>query len=328
MTEESNPIGPLTKKVGGQPAWVWIIGVVVLVLGAQWYRSRSAAVKAAAAVSNPSQSAVDSLIGNGSGLPASPGAPTSQPPPLVSTAQWMQAALSAVKNAGHDQLSAAHALTNFLQGGQLTYSDTQIVNAALDAVGAPPGFTGIAPGAWQDRTIPTPTNPHVIGFIRPAGFAGIFAQYDTGDVVYLKSGIEAGKVMAAAAAQGVSTQVVDIPTNDPRWQNADVVKNQNLGTQYLWGEFWSNYVQPQNYEGRVQDSIVANQPDTVKAAQQAWQRSLSVIPATYSAAAAGDNSAYQFDQKAYYAAFPTTTNPDTTGQTDATGHVVSGTAGL
>lgn len=318
MTEESNPIGPLTKKVGGQPAWVWIIGVVVLVLGAQWYRSRSAAVKAAAAVSNSGQSAVDSLIGNGTGLPTGAPAPTSQSPAPLTTEQWLTAAMKAAKDAGEDPISASRALSNFLNGRNLSYADTLVVNSALDQVGTPPGYSAIPPGTWQTR--PLPSNQQspstLVGFVRPANGAVTFAQYANGELVALMDANSRDQAIQSAAAAGVNTNVRVLPVTDPIWQNSDAVQNQDQAVQYLWQQRWAAYVDPQDYMGTRPD--IVTDPAAVQAANAAWQRSMGVLPSTWTFTGTTPQT-NQYAADAFAAAFPQYT---ATGGNDAVGHVV------
>jgi hypothetical protein len=326
MADEVKGAGPLTKKVGGQPAWVWIVGVIVLAVGVQWYRQRSAAATAAAAAAtaqNSGQSAVDQLIGNGTGLPAGAPPPTSTTPAPMSTEQWLAAALQAAKNAGEDPINAARALSSFLNGGNLSYADTQVVNAALDAIGTtPPGFTSIPPGSWQTRPLPTSKQSPstIVGFVQPANSPSVFAQYANGNLVSLGDSNSMGQALQSAAAAGVNTNVRVLPVSDPIFQNSDVVQNSDAAIQYLWGQKWAQYVAPSTYVPGRPD--IVTDPATIQAANAAWQRSMGVLPSTWGFIGQTPTQASDAYAKAAFAA----AFPQYTATGDTVGHTVAGTS--
>lgn len=311
MAEESTGgakavVGPLSKKVGGQPAWLWIIGVVVLAIGVQWYRKQSAAAKAAATQLVPSATplAQDPATEGTGTLPAGAPYPTPAEARPLSTSGWLQAALNAVKSTGQDPIDALGALDRFLNGGNLSYQDTLTVNAAVDAVGVPPGFTSIPQGNWQTRPMPAAA-PTIVGFVKPAGSATTFAKYSDGSLVSLEDSNSTGAALASAKARGINTTVQVLPINDPIWQNADVVKNPTLGAEYLWGQQWANYVDPNEYAGMGRPGIISD-ANVETAAQQAWNRSQDVLPATWQWGTTQTTESNALANKAYNAAFPGT----------------------
>lgn len=224
MTDAPKAGGPLTGKIGGQPAWLWIVGVVVLAIGVQWYRQRSAATQAAAQAA-PAQAVDPSVMGTGT-LPAGSGAPVAQPGPTMTTDQWLAAAMKAAKDAGEDPIHAASALNRFVNGGDLSYADTLVVNAALDAVGEPPGFSAVPPGSWASRPLPTagggggfPAGGDVTvsRLIQPANQPGIFAEYSDGSVKWITNPQELQGIQASNP--NLST-IVQLPVSDPVFQRA------------------------------------------------------------------------------------------------------------
>lgn len=214
---KSGGAGPLTKKVGGQPAWIWIVVVVLFAIGVQWYRQRSAAATKAAVVGSAVPLQDPATMGTGT-LPAGPGAPVATPGPQMSTGEWLAAAMKAAKNAGEDPIHAAGALNRYLNGGNLSYADTLVVNAALDAVGAPPGFASIPPGTWDSRALPGATGDTTISrLVQPAGQPGIFAEYSDGSVRWIRDPQELAALKASNPNLGDPTQ---LPVSDPTFSRA------------------------------------------------------------------------------------------------------------
>jgi hypothetical protein len=144
----------------------------------------------------------------------------------MSTDEWIHAAMTAAKNAGEDPIHAAAALNNFVNGGNLSYADTLVVNAALDAIGAPPGFSSVPSGSWAGRPLPTAGggggtpaggDVSVSRLIQPAGQPGIFAQYSDGTVRWISSPAELQALQSSNPNLGGADQ---LPTGDPIWQRA------------------------------------------------------------------------------------------------------------
>lgn len=191
--KKSPGLGPLTKKIGGAPAWIWIVAVVLFAVGVQWYRqrARAATTQALQATAGGAYATDPATAGSGD-LPYTPGTPDPASVPQMTTSEWLAAAMKAAKDAGEDPIHALRALNNFLNGGDLSYADTLVVNAALDGVGqSPPGFESIPPGGWADRPLPTASgypgggDVSITRLINPSGTPGVFAEYTDGSVRWI-----------------------------------------------------------------------------------------------------------------------------------------------
>jgi hypothetical protein len=145
----------------------------------------------------------------------------------MTTEQWLAAALNAAKNAGEDPLHAARALNSFLNGGDLSYADTLVVNAAVDAVGTPPGFSSVPPGSWSSRALPSPAgvsgDPAISRLIGTAGQPGVFAQYTDGTVRWIENPTQLSSIVSTnpnLQDQNGQPVITALATTDPIWDRA------------------------------------------------------------------------------------------------------------
>jgi len=277
----------LGKKYGPLPLWVWLIIIGGTVYGVKKFQSAKSAADLADAADastisqnplstgglvTPRASASDqSVYGGGSGYLPSGSATTTQTTAAADTNQaWLNRAI-AFLGQRWNAFQVQTALNRFLSGLPVNDpTDRAIVQEALNSSGS----IGSIP---QPINSAPQSSSRIVGFVRPAGKVGIFAQYDDGSLVWLKDGISTGRVLESAKAAGIDTNIQERPVNDPIWQNADVVKSND--TYYLWSELWAQYVQPRNYISGRPD-IITN-PDTISRAQQAWNRSKAVLPSTW-----------------------------------------------
>jgi len=292
----------LTEKVAGVPLYIYGIGFVA----AFWLWKKYQAAKTPPVISPqlnnpPSVSGLGTprsgstavpivpssgALTNGTGFNPGPGLPQ----PQLVPSDWINQGVAYLAAQGYDATKAQQALSSYTTGTVPTGDAARYVNLVVSRLGSP-----AAPLSGSGR---------IVGFVRPAGFAGTFAQYDDGSLIFLGDATQTSQALQSASQAGVSTDVVDIPANDPRWNNADVVKNQDL--HYLWGELWANYVEPSRYYGRLDTSIIKN-PATIAAAQALWQKSLNGplngVPGGWNEGNAPANHD-DLAQQAYFTAFP------------------------
>lgn len=295
----------LTKKYGPLPLWAWLIIVTGTVYGVRKFQnSRQASIDAEASdpstigssslgsggLVTPVTGSSGSIYGGGSSPNAGSGTgtvPASAPPDTNQA--WLNRAIAFLSQR-YNAFTVQTALNRFLNGLPVNDpTDRAIVNEALSSSAVGP--------------LPNPINPstnstaRIVGFVRPAGKWGIFAQYDDGSLIWLKDGISTGRVIDAAKAAGIDTTIQERPVNDPIWQNADVVKSNDL--YYLWAERWASLTQPGQYIANRPD-IITN-ADTQQKAQEAWQRTQNFVNANPSPAKYGSRQAW--DDAAVAAAF-------------------------
>lgn len=137
MADDNGIESLASKRVGGQPIIVWGGIAAAGILAYTWYRNRRSTATVTQSIPVP----VDTTSGtsvNGVTPTAGTDLPTGAP---TDTQSWLTDALAAVRGKGEDPIHALNALNTFLSGGPLSYQDQQVVNAALSAYGAPPGFS-------------------------------------------------------------------------------------------------------------------------------------------------------------------------------------------
>lgn len=171
----STPEGPGSSSSGAGPhklskrARIGVVAAGVGLAGYLWWQRRQASAAAAAAapaVAGDAASATDTATlgmdaGAGPGVYGATGtAASSSTVGTVSTnADWYNAALSAVLDAGYDNATAAAALSAYLDHQPLTAAQQGIVRIGLAAAGTPPT------GTFTIISAPPPA-PTAVGQVR------------------------------------------------------------------------------------------------------------------------------------------------------------------
>lgn len=149
----------LAAKVGPLPAWAWggLIGVGVLM----YSYSRSATTRAANATPvtiDPIDAAFAPGTANGTSL-----ATTASTGPLDTNQAWLVRGVQTATGMGSSAVDSTTALQTYLDGGQLTYNQGQLLDKVLIAIGLPPN------GADTPRVTAKETPPvtgGLTGFVR------------------------------------------------------------------------------------------------------------------------------------------------------------------
>jgi len=129
----------LTNKVGPFPIWVYMAVIVLALYIYEKKKSTTAANAAATATQAQAGGANTSATGTGVAnqngfeqyLQANAGTPTTNP-------QWEANAESVLVGYGYPAVQVQSALNTYLAGGVLSSVQQEIVNATIEAVGAPP----------------------------------------------------------------------------------------------------------------------------------------------------------------------------------------------
>jgi hypothetical protein len=208
-------------------------------------------------------------FGSGSLTSASAsGVSVATPPTEIDNVPWTRRAAEKLA-AGNmwNSVEVQRALTAYITGQNLDAKQTAIVNQAIKMEGQPP--IPLAPGG-------TSASSQLVGLVNPTGTVGIFGKYSDGSLVWLGDGNQTANTIANMKANGIDTNVTQLPINDPIWQRADVNLNptSQKSLYYLWAEKWASYIEPDSYYGR--QSIVTN-PEANAAAEGLWQKSYAYL---------------------------------------------------
>jgi len=292
----------LQSKVLGAPLYVWGGGfVAVFWVYKKWSDKKKASIDATLPDPNLNHpGGLPSTQTGSASLPnivptggATSGINTSNAAtgPLDASA-WVSMGTAFLATLGYDGTKANQYLSSYATGITPTAEGARYVNLALQKYGPPQTV------ATGQTSLPV-SGAKIIGFVRPAGKAGVFAQYDDGSLVWLKDANQQWATINSAAKQGVDPTIQELPVSDPIWQNSDVVRNNSL--QYLWGEYWAHYVNPSAYIHQGAD--IVTDPTSVQKANQLWAQSQQTLPSTWNESLPADQrSAYA--STAYQTAFP------------------------
>ncbi len=137
MSDTTAP--PAGKKL--DPKKIKIIGGVGLALAAYlYYRNRQSAAAAAATPATTTDTGMGTLTDTGPGAYGTQYSASSNSTVgnVTTNADWYQAALTAVEDAGYDSATAATALSAYLGAQPLTAAQQTIVRIGIAAAGSPP----------------------------------------------------------------------------------------------------------------------------------------------------------------------------------------------
>jgi hypothetical protein len=158
------------------------------------------------------------------------GVPTQVQQQATTNAQWSQAAVSALTNAGYDATTVLAALGIYLTGGNLTSDQASVINSAIAAEGYPPqpgasgyppslhtgGTTGGGQGGSGGGTTPgnSVTVPSVIGqsvttayeIISSVGLRPVAIGTQTANMKVSKTNPSAGSQVAQGSNVTISTR--------------------------------------------------------------------------------------------------------------------------
>lgn len=173
-TENVPVVSSLTKKVGPLPLWAWTgIPAGAYVIYAYWKRRNSGEdANYPLVVEDPLEgdegANQDYLntglpsVGAGVSIPGYQAAPTGTSNLPATNDDWYTKALNYLVGQGANALDAARALSAFVYGTSTTLpqSGLDLINQAVEEVGAPPTATGFNPTLEKPKTTtPTPTTP-------------------------------------------------------------------------------------------------------------------------------------------------------------------------
>lgn len=285
----------LGKKYGPLPfgAWLGIAAVTAYVVRRMIKGQESARdaemTESAYVLDTQGNKYPSAYTGTGGGVPFGSGSLNSAgssgssvtPPTEINNESWLRRAAEKITKAGMwDAVFVQTALQKYISGGTLDQREKAVVNQAISMEGQP--SVNVVPGKVATNRI--------VGFVRPSGKVGVFAQYDDGSLVWLGDGFATGRALESAKSQGIDTNIKEIPVNDPIWQNSNVVRESGsqASLQYLWEERWAQYVAPNQYLQNRPDIISDN--NVITLAQQAWNKSKAVLPSKWSESS-GDKDA-------------------------------------
>lgn len=300
----------LGKKYGPLPFGAWLVIIAVTAYVARRMVKGNAAAKDAAESQAPEGFVVTgtgdhipsaykgtgggTLIGSGSLYGASPSGVSATPITETSNEPWLRRSAEKLQTAGMwDPVFVQAALGKYISGGDLNQREKAVVNQAIAMEGQPTKNV-VNSSASQYTTA------NVTRFIRPAGKAGVFAEYSDGSVRWLGDADSQQTAQADAYRRGIDPTPVVLPITDAIWKQADVY--QSNSDYYLWSERWASYVDPNQYKSR--EDIYGNDTNTRSTIDALWQQSLSVIRKMGAPAKnLGYNSGRKYDDAAYTAAF-------------------------
>lgn len=132
-----------TRKAHGIPIWAYGAGIAAVFLVYRMYSNRGGRSAKTPAIAAGTTGVLDTS-GSANALPGglNLGGQTMTDTSHVYTtdATWLAAALTHVQHAGEDPIHSLAALNRFLNEGTLNAADQQVVNAAVSAIGLPPGY--------------------------------------------------------------------------------------------------------------------------------------------------------------------------------------------
>lgn len=146
-----------TQKLGPLPVWVWGSVAGLAVLAYVYFGPKGAAGNTAPATTTLATTTDTGYKADGSNTGSTYTTPVATP--IENNQSWLTSAVNMVTGSGVSPLDAQTALQGYLQGDELTASQSDIVNKALALKGvAPEGtskptFTAVTPTNWADGTI-------------------------------------------------------------------------------------------------------------------------------------------------------------------------------
>ncbi len=146
----------LTKKIGPLPGYIWVVGIVGLYAVYRLWSRRGSGVIPTGIGLDPTHLATDASMLPSPSLPAS--ASPSGIPGSQTNAQWARQAAQELIAQGVDPVEVENALSNYLNGKDLTAAQKAIVSKALQEIGSPPEgvLTVSAPATPTPAPVPAP----------------------------------------------------------------------------------------------------------------------------------------------------------------------------
>ena len=195
----------LSKKIGPLPVWVYM-AVIVVALYAYEKKKKTAAgttgTPATTAQSTGAASSTGSDAASQSALEQSLAANVSAP---TTNPQWEANAESILVGYGYPMVQVQAALNTYLAGGVLSSIQQEIVNASIEAAGAPPSppatntastaSATVAPAPAAAPAAPTQTAPAPASTAPPGSAQAIIAYAESQGYSYVSTPTQAQQLL-------------------------------------------------------------------------------------------------------------------------------------
>ena len=145
----------LNQKYGPFPVWVYLAAVGVGLYAYEKHKGTSASASTSSGTTPPTNGAATGVASEGAveqTLQANVSGATTNP-------QWEANAEAVLTGYGYPTVQVQSALNTYLAGGVLSSIQQEIVNATIEAVGAPPSPPSTPGTSTNSPTTPAPTTP-------------------------------------------------------------------------------------------------------------------------------------------------------------------------